>query len=77
MKDMKQFFFTSSVQALSINRIHITFSSEKQGKRITRSIKNLVAKRMEPCPINLHESCNLTASISKKFRKIALRTSFS
>ena len=59
---------------LSVFSVQITVirvAREKEGRRITQSIKNLVAKRMGPCEVNLHESCNLTALISKKLRKIA------
>ena len=65
-------FFTSSVQASLINRnshYKVSFLSQKEGRRITRWIKNLVAKRMGPCKVNLHESSNLTASISKKLKQ--------
>ena len=73
MKDTKQFFYfqrSSFIDQLN-SHYKVLFLSQKEGRRITRSINNLVAKRMGPCKVNLHESSNLTASISKKLRKIA------
>ena len=73
MKDAMQFFYLQRASFIDQPNSHykVSFSSQKEGKRITRSIKNLVAKRMGPCKVNLHGSCNLTASISQKLRKIA------
>ena len=78
MKDSKQFFYLQLSSFIHQPNSHykVSFLSKRRQKNYTINKESCCKEIMGRCKVNLHESSNLTASISKELRKIAFMHQF-